>query len=74
MTTIYVQLLDEAVDVLRPVPAEPLGGAMFRIRSDAVVPDDEVWEFVPGDEVMCHEQVHDGDKILVAVSQRQAAR
>lgn len=50
MTTIYVCLPNEGVRVWRPVDAEPVGDA-FRIVSEC--PDDEQWEFQPGDVVRC---------------------
>ena len=50
MPTIYVYLLDENVDVWRPVEAEPVGDA-FRIVGEP--PDDEKWEFQPGEVVRC---------------------
>lgn len=50
MTTIYVYLLDEGVQVWRPVEAEPVGDA-FRIVGGC--PDGERWEFQPGDVVRC---------------------
>jgi hypothetical protein len=45
--TIYVRLLDEGVDVWRPVRAEPLGGNLYRLAATPV-PDTETWEFSPG--------------------------
>ncbi|MGH9895705.1 MAG: hypothetical protein ACREA0_27725 [bacterium] len=49
--TILVKLLDEAVDVWRPVDAEHVGGGEYRVLGQ--VPEDEVWEFQPGDVVRC---------------------
>lgn len=49
--TIYIYLPEEGVDAWRPVEAEPLGGNNFRILG--TVPDDEVWEFQPGQTVRC---------------------
>jgi hypothetical protein len=72
METIYVRLLDEAVDVWRPVTAEALGGERYRIISDNTDPEDEKWEFQTGDVVHCVEkELMDGTKSisrLVAVS------
>lgn len=50
MATIYVYMPDEAVEVWRPVEAEPVGDA-FRIVGGC--PDGERWEFQPGDVVRC---------------------
>jgi hypothetical protein len=70
--TIYVRLLNEAVDVWRPVTAEPLGGERYRIISKNTDPEDEKWEFETGDIVHCVEkELMDGTKSisrLVAVS------
>ncbi len=49
--TVYVRLLEEGVDVWRPVSAHSLGGDVFELSS-APVPDDEVWEFAPGSRVI----------------------
>ena len=54
MATIYVHLRDEGVEVWRPVDAEPVGDA-FRIVSER--PDDEQWEFQPGDVVRCETRI-----------------
>ena len=70
--TIYVRLLNEAVDVWRPVTAETLGGERYRIISENTDPEDEKWEFKTGDVVHCVErELMDGTKSishLVAVS------
>jgi len=49
--TILVKLLDEAVDVWRPVDAEHVGGDKYRVLGQ--IPEAEVWEFQPGDVVHC---------------------
>ena len=72
--TIYVRLLDEGVDVWRPVRAETLRGERYRIISENTDPEDEKWEFKTGDVVHCVEkELMDGTKSisrLVAVSKR----
>ncbi len=50
---IHVYLLDEGVDVWRPVQAEPLGEGIYRIVSANPEPEDEIWQFVQGDVVRC---------------------
>jgi hypothetical protein len=42
--TIYVRLLDEGVDVWRPVSAETLGEGRYRIVSENTDPEDEKCE------------------------------
>ena len=72
--TIYIRLLDEGVDVWRPVRAETLRGERYRIISENTDPEDEKWEFKTGDVVHCVEkELMDGTKSisrLVAVSKR----
>lgn len=70
-TTIYVRLLDEGVDVWRPVLATDLGGGRFRLPDWDYDPDLEVWEFLPGTVVEASESVLGEEQVLVAV--RQAA-
>lgn len=53
-TTIYVALLDEGVYCWRPVRAVKLGEGIFRI-SEQAIPEEEVWEFRPGEIVRCEE-------------------
>jgi hypothetical protein len=43
---IMMPLLDEGVEVWRPVEAEPLDNDRYRIVGP--IPDDEEWAFAPG--------------------------
>ena len=54
LVTIYVYLLDEGVDVWRPVRAEQLPDELYRILG--TVPEDERWEFALGEIVRCRKQ------------------
>ena len=63
---VYVHLLDESVEVWRPVQTEHVIDSAYRIL-DQRIPPDESWEFVVGDVVRCESQVLDGDAVLVAV-------
>jgi hypothetical protein len=58
-TTVYVALLDEHVDVWRPVQAEHVAGDLYRLTGER--PDDEVWPFSPGDVVRCQARSLSGD-------------
>jgi len=49
---IYVALLDEGTDCWRPVQAVQIRQGVFRII-EQVIPEDELWEFRPGDTVSC---------------------
>ena len=66
--TIYVALLDEGIDVWRPVAAEVLGDGVFRIVSENAEPADEHWEFPPGCAVRCEERRLSDGLCLVAVA------
>jgi len=48
---IHIRLLDEVVHVWRPVDAEHVEGDQYRVLGQ--IPEDEVWEFQPGDVVRC---------------------
>ncbi len=65
---IYVRLLDEGVDVFRPVPAERIGEFVYKLNGyDFHDPDDEIWEFLPGTTVVIEERILSGERSLVAV-------
>ena len=70
IVTIYVSLLDEGVDVWRPVQAKPLGNFDYLILDydyDATV---ETWEFPPGTVVVC-EEVRDKDATILRATRRK---
>ena len=50
---IYIALLDEGVDVWRPVQAERLSGNTYRILGQPYDRSVESWQFEPGDVVLC---------------------
>lgn len=65
--TIYVALLEEGTDVWRPVAAVPLGGNRFRLSGPT--PEDEIWEYRPGDAVVAELRTFaDTESGLVAVA------
>lgn len=72
---IYVRLLDEDVDVWRPVAAEPVSGGVYRLAS-ADPPPDESWEFPPGAVVRCElKRLSGGDSwIAIALSDEPGSR
>src|SRR6266487_4072193 len=66
LAEIFVELLEEGVDCWRPVAAQRLDANRFRIVGS--VPEEEVWQFKPGDTVRCAERAFsDGSRGLVAV-------
>lgn len=64
--TIYIYLLNEGVDVWRPVLAERVSGDIYRIV-DVEPSKDETWEFKSGETVKVREkQFSEGKSGLVA--------
>jgi hypothetical protein len=51
--TIYVRLIDELVDVWRPVEADPVDGGVYRICEQPYDREIERWEFTPDELVLC---------------------
>lgn len=70
LAEIFVRLLDENVDVWRPVKAERIGSDCFRIVEQPYDRGTELWEFEPGDEVMC-ELVESDDAVFLAATNRR---
>lgn len=66
-TTIYLSLLDENVDVRRPVQAEHIDGDVYRIVNQPYDRDVERWAFVPGDRVVCETVETSDGRVLAAV-------
>ncbi len=66
-TEVHVRILDEAVDVWRPVKAHPISEHVFRLSGDPA-PEDEQWAFAPGDEVVVERRRADQGSVLVAVA------
>jgi hypothetical protein len=66
---VFVRLLDEGVDVWRPVPAAALSDGTFRLgQPNDYDPETEHWEFPPHTRVRCQTTRFAGGKEgLVAV-------
>lgn len=77
--TIYVALLDEGVNVWRPVPAHRVERDVYIVlRPDDYDATDENWEFPPGSLVRCRDRQTTDGTILAAFErvttpQRQTA-
>ena len=69
LAEIFVRLLDENVDVWRPVKAERIASDRFRIVEQPYDRDTERWEFEPGEEVMC-ELLDSDDEAFLASTKR----
>lgn len=67
MSEIYVSLLDEGVEVWRPVQAEHIRGHVYRIADQPYERDVETWQFEPGTEVICEMVEASDGPILAAV-------
>lgn len=48
---IYVKLVNEVVDVWRPVQAIQINENRYKLVEEQSVPEDEDWEFAPGEVV-----------------------
>lgn len=66
--TIYVALLDEGVDVWRPVKARRLGADAYLILDQDYDRSVETWAFEPGAVVTCRRENRNGRPILVATA------
>lgn len=66
---IFVSLLEESVDVWRPVQAVRIQGNVYRILPKPPELKDEKWEFEPGDVVVC-EEIESSDGPILAATKR----
>ena len=72
---IYMPLLDEGVDVWRPVPAWKIDAQTYIVlRPDDYDPEDERWTFPPGSTVECEPRRIDNDDVLAAVRSHVTGR
>jgi len=64
---IYVPLLDEGTEVIRPTLGEPLGGGLYRVLpTPSYDPEDELWAFLPGSVVRCVLKRYGQEDVLLA--------
>jgi hypothetical protein len=70
-TMIYVSLLNEGLNVMRSVRAEPLGRDYYRIIDD--MPEGETWQFQPGQVVRCKKKNLSSGKAMVAIEEAPRA-
>ena len=67
--TIYVSLPEEGVPVWRPVSARLIKPGVYQLDPTLSVKDHEVWEFQPGDKVVCEKKdFSNGTTGLVAMA------
>ena len=70
---IYVLLLDEGIDVWRPVRAIEVSPATFKIIEPESQKVGETWQFHEGQEVVVETRQLNGDQVLVAVAALQVS-
>jgi len=70
-STIYVALLNEGVDVWRPVQAEHVGNNVYQIIVQPYDRSVERWEFEPGTRVIC-ENIQSSEGIIYAAVRKAA--
>lgn len=64
---IFIPLLNEGTNVLRPTQGIALGPSEFRVLpTPDYDPSDEEWEFPPGSVVKCVRETSSGRDLLVA--------
>jgi hypothetical protein len=71
--TIYVALLDEGIEVWRPVAARRVSDDTYLIADQDYDRDAETWEFEPGTVVRCRKEQRDGRQILIATKMARTA-
>ena len=66
---VYVALLDEGTNVWRPVSAIQLESNQYvLLRPQDYDPESELWQFLPGEIVLCELREKQGERFLVATS------
>jgi hypothetical protein len=66
VVTVWMPLLNEGVDVWRPVEAEALPSGWYRINGSNEHKEDEDWAFEAGDVVVCaYRELSDGETLVV---------
>lgn len=67
MKNVYVRLLNEGVEVFRPVPAKIVAPGVYVLEQPTSYdPEDECWEFKPGSRVVVEDRMLEGEMALVA--------
>ena len=67
---VHVALLDEGTPCWRPAEADHIRDDIYRLRGP--IPEDEVWEFQPGEDVRCAVRksgtMQNNEDVVVAIS------
>jgi hypothetical protein len=68
---VYVTLLEEGTDTIRPTMAEDMGNNTYKLLpTPNYDPENEVWEFLPGSIVRCEVTNKYRDKNLLLAVER----
>jgi hypothetical protein len=68
-TIVYVKLLDEGVNVYKPVPAKKINKNTYKLEGMNIYdPLDEKWKFPPESYAEAIEQCLDNENVLVAIN------
>ena len=70
-TRVFVRLLDEGVDVWRPVAARQVSASTYQL-SEEPVPEAESWSYPPGEFVVAELRTLSEGRVLVAVAKASA--
>ncbi len=71
---IYVRLLDEGTEVVRPTGAIAQGNGVYRLLpTENYSPDDEIWEYLPGSDVRVERRERNGEEILLAIAENEGS-
>lgn len=68
--TIMIALLDEGVEVWRPVQARAIGAGLYRILGVEMDASDETWEFPRGAVVRCELKQFEGGNVVMTAFER----
>lgn len=72
---IFVALLNEGIDVWRPVSARKLRDSTYNILpGQPYDPSDETWQFPPGSIVVCEPRATANGTILAAIRLKDQSR
>lgn len=69
--TIYVALLDEGLNVWRPVEARRLPDGAYLILEQGYDRDTETWQFEPGTVVTCRVTHRNGRQVMMATAKAE---
>jgi|ERR1700722_17881065 hypothetical protein len=74
-SNVYVKLLDEGTDTIRPTTAISLGNGLYELQpTDDYDAADETWEFLPGTKVEAIKTTIGGKLLLLAVATARGNR